>query len=161
MLRFALVGALLIPVLAHADMYKCVSPDGKTSYSEAPCSDGAVSRLSVGQVASSPSVASSSQEIIDRNLRAAEIMRGASQGASTPPTEQQSFDPSSAVPDVAQPQPAAAPERPARKGVFDPVLNRYLPASGEGLIDPQTGKYFPPTGSGYVDSETGRFIPAP
>ncbi|HIE1750403.1 TPA: DUF4124 domain-containing protein [Pseudomonas aeruginosa] len=162
MLKFVLAGLLLVPVAGHAGVFKCVSPEGNTSYSETPCADGTVSRLAVDQSPPVPAGASSSQEIIERNLRAAEIMRGASPSQAVPSSAQpQSFDPSTAVPVAAPPQPVAAPVRPARRGVYDPVLNRYLPVSGSGLIDPQTGKFFPPAAGGYVDSETGRFIPAP
>ncbi|HHM0543628.1 DUF4124 domain-containing protein [Pseudomonas aeruginosa] len=162
MLKFVLTGLLLVPLAGYAGVFKCVSPEGKTSYSETPCTDGTVSRLSVEQSLPAPAGAPSSQEIIDRNLRAAEIMRGSPPSQPVPSSaQQQSFDPSTAVPVTAPAQPAEAPVRPARRGVYDPVLNRYLPVSGPGLVDPQTGKFFPPAAGGYVDSETGRFIPAP
>lgn len=39
--------ACLIPVLATAQVHKCVGQDGRTSYSEAPCDPAAKSRQSV------------------------------------------------------------------------------------------------------------------
>lgn len=164
MLKFALAGLLLVPVLCHAEVFKCVSPEGMTTYSATPCSEGTASRLNIEQKPPVQQVTTSSQEVIDRNLRAVEIMRGGSAVSAVP---QQSFDPTTAIPvGIEGLPPAPVRQDQSRPVEPDPIIidtqsGQRMTNSGGGFTDPRTGKFYPRVAGGYIDNETGRFIPAP
>lgn len=40
-MKLAVIALLLLPVCAQAQVYKCVAPDGSTSYATVPCPEGA------------------------------------------------------------------------------------------------------------------------
>lgn len=43
-MRALLLAALLLPLVAHAQLFKCKDPAGKTTYQETPCADKAVQK---------------------------------------------------------------------------------------------------------------------
>lgn len=50
LIRLALVHSLVLPAAAIADIYRCVGPDGRTAYSDAPCPRGATAANVTEQV---------------------------------------------------------------------------------------------------------------
>ncbi len=76
--------AIVFSASANAQIFKCVAPDGSVAFSQVPCvAAGESQYLGEVQRTTQPE---SSQDVVQRNLRAAEIMQGGSgsQGAGGP-----------------------------------------------------------------------------
>src|SRR5262245_34941873 len=50
LIQLALACSLVLPAVAAADIYRCVSPDGGTTYSDSPCPGGAAMSANVTEL---------------------------------------------------------------------------------------------------------------
>ncbi|MDH1341851.1 DUF4124 domain-containing protein [Ectopseudomonas oleovorans] len=67
--------AVMFASVANAQIFKCVGPDGAIAFSQVPCPPGGGESQYLGEVQRTVEPESSSS-VVERNLRAAEIMRG-------------------------------------------------------------------------------------
>jgi hypothetical protein len=67
-----------IPLSVNAQIFKCVTSDGRTQFSQVPCPADVGDSAYYGTAIKTPegAAAPSSDEVIRRNLRATEIMQG-------------------------------------------------------------------------------------
>lgn len=79
--NFILLLLAALPLSVNAQIFKCVTSDGRTQFSQVPCPPDAGNSVYYGTAVKTPEGADapSSDEVIQRNLRAAQIMRGDNQ----------------------------------------------------------------------------------
>lgn len=70
--------AMAFSALANAQIFKCVGADGAVTFSQVPCPPGGGESQYLGE-AQRTTQTESSIDVVERNLRAAEIMRGNSE----------------------------------------------------------------------------------
>ncbi|CAE6949325.1 conserved protein of unknown function [Ectopseudomonas oleovorans] len=72
---YIFIVAVMFASVANAQIFKCVGPDGAIAFSQVPCPPGGGESQYLGEVQRTVEPESSAS-VIERNLRAAEIMRG-------------------------------------------------------------------------------------
>jgi len=79
--KFIFVLFAVLPLSVNAQIFKCVTSDGRTQFSQVPCPADIGDSVYYGTTVKTPegTAAPSSDEVIQRNLRAAQIMKGDSQ----------------------------------------------------------------------------------
>ena len=81
MRNFILLLLAALPLSVNAQIFKCVTSDGRTQFSQVPCPADIGNSVYYGTTVKTPegTAAPSSDEVIQRNLKAAQIMKGESQ----------------------------------------------------------------------------------